>query len=338
MDLDTLEVIVKKAMEECTGVCSFMFQGGEPTISGLDFYKNLIVLQKRYNKNEIPIFNAIQTNGYVIDREWADFFAENKFLVGVSLDGYREIHDTFRKDARLGGTFDRVMETIRILEARSVDYNILTVVTKPIAEHAREVYEFYREQGFSYLQFIPCLDEFEKKRGGSLFSLTPKLYAKFLKELFDCWYADCLKNDGVSIRNFDNYLMLLQGHAPENCAMSGKCSVNAVIEADGRVYPCDFYAVDEYCLGNLHEKSYESILSCETAKRFASETVIDKRCPRCRYFRLCRGGCRRDKVQDNFGIINYYCESYRSFFEYTCKRFAIVSAMKTHPYSFMNNK
>lgn len=333
MSTDTLEQIVKKAFANTEKQVTFAFQGGEPTLIGLPFYETFIEYVNKYNTNHISTSFALQTNGISIDETWAKFLKANNFLVGISMDGPKEIHNVNRIDGAKRDTFNRVVKATRILDKYEVDYNILCVVTKYIARRPAKVYEFYRDNNYKFLQFIPCLDKFDEI-GKAKYSLLPEDYGNFLCELFDLWFRDLVKGEYVSIRMFDNIVHMLKGKPPESCDMNGICSVNSVIEADGSVYPCDFYVLDEWRLGNINEKSFEELLSHELGKRFVTESVDKpKECLNCEFVNLCRTGCRRHNinstVENNKGKLddskNYFCSSYKKFYAYTIDRFVQVA-------------
>ena len=193
MNLDTLEIIVKEALETAEGFCSFAFQGGEPTLRGLDFYKSLIEMVKKYNNKKLSVHYSIQTNGILIDHEWADFLAENNFLVGLSLDGPEEIHNINRRMQNGDESFNKVIKAARILTNHKVDFNILCVVTGRGARRIEKTYNFFKKQGFKYLQFIPCLEPLEIKRGTTDFYLSVKDFETYLITIFDLWYNDFIK-------------------------------------------------------------------------------------------------------------------------------------------------
>jgi uncharacterized protein len=324
MTADTLEALVKRAFEFGEHYVGFAFQGGEPTLAGLDFYKNLIELQKKYNAKNIRVSNSIQTNGTNIDEQWAQFLGENKFLVGLSLDGPKEIHDINRVDSRGIGSHSRIEKTIELFNKYRVEYNILCVVSKLVARHVDKVYKYYYKRGFKYLQFIPCLDELGDEPGKNPYSLTPEVYGEFLKKLFDLWHRDFIEGKGISIRMFDNIVQMLAGYSPEACDMNGSCLANVVVESDGSVYPCDFYVINEWCMGYIQEKSILELLTGEKAKSFVEGSKgIPEKCKSCEYLRVCRGGCRRHyepAVDKSLGS-NYFCSSYKEFYKYTLPRF-----------------
>ncbi|MCT4543026.1 MAG: anaerobic sulfatase maturase [Vallitalea sp.] len=324
MSEETLEELVKKAFDFAEGIVTFAFQGGEPTLASLDFFRKLIEFEKKYNKNNIKVNNALQTNGMVIDDEWAKFFHDNEFLIGLSIDGYKDIHNYYRIDAKGEGSFNRVLKTAKLFDKYDVMYNVLCVVNKHVAKHGRKVLNFYKKQGFKYLQFIPCLDEIGEKPGQNPFSLTPKDYEIFLKNTFDIWYEDFINGNGISIRMFDNILQMILGYEPESCDMRGHCSNSSIIEADGSVYPCDFYVLDEWKLGNINENSFEEMVKSETAINFIKESIdTDPECRECKYYRICRGGCKRHKEPKINGKYtkNYFCSAYKEFYKYTLPRF-----------------
>ncbi len=317
LSLEMMERVIEAGMEYAEHICSFAFQGGEPTLAGLDFYRQVVALQKKHAKPGVRIQNAIQTNGLALDEEWAKFLAENQFLVGLSLDGPAELHDLNRKDAVGAGTFNRVTKAAKLLEKHGVAFNILCVVTGRNARSVEKIYNFYRKQGFHWLQFIPCLEPLEQQRGEAKYHLPPAQYGEFLIRLFDLWYADLRREEYISIRHLDNWLSILLGERPEACNMAGHCSVQFVVEGDGGVYPCDFYVLDEWRMGTVGELSFAEMQQGEVAKRFIEASLrIPEACRTCRWHGLCRNGCRRDRLELPDGSIdrNYYCEAHQKFF------------------------
>lgn len=321
MTEETLEQVVAKALCFADGSCSFTFQGGEPFLRGLPFFRKAIELQKKYNVKNLKIFNAIQTNGTCIDEDWAKFLKENRFLTGVSLDGTEFTHNFFRVDASGEGTFRRAMEGIGKLQEYQVDFNILTVVNSITAKKIPRIYGFYKQNGFTHLQFIPCLNPLGKEKEVFRYTLKPETYGHFLKTLFDLWYNDWKKGDVVHIQQFEEYVKMLLLMPPGVCGMSGICSCQHVVEADGEVYPCDFYVLDEYKLGNLNEVSFEEINRKREEIRFIEESAIGSgKCVSCTYAAICRGGCRRHRMPEN-----YFCSSYYEFFQYAISRLEEVA-------------
>ncbi len=317
----TQENIIKKAFMEARDYCSFSFQGGEPTLVGLDFYKRQIELEKRYNTKNISVSNSIQTNGFAIDEEWAKFLAANNFLVGLSLDGPQNINDGLRKDLKGQGTFDKVMNTVKLFDKYNVQYNILGVVTKQVALHAKEVYNFYKTNNFRYLQFNECLDPFSNIK--EYYSLEAKDYAKFLKDIFDEYYHDFKSNNYVSIRNLDNYVRIVYGEEPESCGMCGYCTPYFLVEANGDVFPCDFYVLDRYYMGNINDQTWKELYESKNLKHFVEESkYVMKKCRHCKWYKICRGGCKRYRepfINGKPGL-NRFCLAFQEFFEYSFDR------------------
>lgn len=315
MDVQTQEITVRRALEYAEGSVSFAFQGGEPTLAGLDFFKRHIEFCRQYAKKGVRIYNSLQTNGMELDGEWASFFAKNGFLVGISLDGPQDIHDLYRSDSEGQGTFGRVSRAISLLERYKAEYNILCVVTQSLAENADRVMDFFINNGFLYLQFIPCLDGLGGEKGN--WSLTPEGYGEFLIKSFLKFYSCFFNKKFLSIRNFDNYLSLLLGGPAESCDMNGRCATYFVIEGNGDVYPCDFYVLDKYKGGNIVENSLREIRASENFRKFTEEALpVCPECLACEWYRLCRGGCRRyrEPFEGKEFSRSVFCESYRMFF------------------------
>lgn len=339
MSDETLELLTRKALEAAEGSCTFGFQGGEPTLAGLDFFRKAVAFQKQYNRKGLRVSNSIQTNGLAIGGEWAEFLAENHFLVGLSLDGTKEIHDGNRVDPLGKGTFNRVLKTAQLLAAKKVEFNILTVVTRQSTRYIDRIYGFFRRSGLYWLQFIPCLDPLGEQRGSNPYSLTPEAYGKFLKSLFDLWYRDVKAGNFIYIRYFENLVGMVMGQPPESCGLSGRCVVQNVVEADGSVYPCDFYALDEWKLGNIRTDSIAEMMQGEKAQKFlALPLELPEECPSCQFYPICRGGCRRDRepMAGDRLPLNYFCPAYKEFFAYALprlKEIAYEAARRNHyPY------
>ena len=324
MSVDTMHTIVDKAMEYGDYECTIAFQGGEPTLAGLDFYRDLVAYVTAHeNPKKLKIHYALQTNGYLINEEWAAFLGENHFLVGVSLDGLKEIHDRYRLDTAGKGTYQRVISAIRLLEKHQVEYNILTVVTAATARNGQKIYNYFKKNHFGYQQYIECLDPIGEEPGQHEYSLTPEKYGEFLKSMFDAWYLDMRSGTYVYNRYFENLMMIMAGQQPESCNMRGVCGKQWVFEADGSVYPCDFYALDQWCLGNINKNSFEEMDQKRDELGFIQWSMRQQEdCQKCRWFGLCRNGCRRNRepVTAENTNRNYFCKSYQMFFEYAYPR------------------
>lgn len=328
METAVMHAIVDRALEFGDGICTLAFQGGEPTLAGLAFYEDLAdYISRCENPKKIRFHYALQTNGLSIDEDWARFWAKHHYLIGVSLDGPKEIHDRYRKDAAGDGTFNRIMAGLRILEKHHVDYNILTVVTAATARSGQKLYNFFQKNGFHYQQYIECLDPIGEEPGGQEYSLTPEKYEAFLKSLFDAWYLDAKSGRSPYNRYFENLLMIMDGQAPESCSMRGVCGKQWVIEADGSTYPCDFYALDQWLLGNVKENTFEDMDRRRDELGFIQWSgQLHEDCKNCQWLSLCRGGCRRNRepVTDKSTGRNYFCSAYKGFFRYAYPRLAEI--------------
>lgn len=325
MSYETLDTLVREAIAYADGSLTFAFQGGEPTLAGIDFFKKAIDLQEKYNEKNLNIENTIQTNGLLIDDEWAKFLSENNFLVGLSLDGPRKMHDRYRKDAKGNDTFERIMQSVKLLEKHHVDYNIVTVVTNETAKQAAFLYKFWKRNNYPFVQFIPCMDEVKRQDDTdkcSSYAVEPKQYGKFLCEMFDLWYADFTVGEAMDIRMFSNLAQMAAGFQAEECGMNGCCNCYFVVEGDGSVYPCDFYCMDEWKLGNVND-GFAQMKASKKAEAFVDVSKpVCGNCKECPYFSLCRGGCRRwrEPFVDGKPGLNKLCVAYQMFFEHAAER------------------
>ena len=309
MTEETSEMLIQKALRFADGqAVSFTFQGGEPTLCGLSFFTYFAKTVKRLNRKSSPIFYSLQTNGTTLNDEWARFFSENGFLVGLSLDG-DERGNRFRKTPAGESTFQTVLAAAEMLKKHKVEFNILTVLTGDCAENGERVYRFFRDHGFRYLQFIPCLRPFGSNEQSELF-MTSAQYADFLVHVFRLYTEDYLRGQYVSVRQFDNWVRLFWGLPTEQCGIFGHCSSQFVAESNGNIYPCDFYCTDEFLLGNILTGDFEAMANCETARKFLKESFfVPGKCRTCKLYPMCRaGGCKRTRQSED------YCEAYQKFF------------------------
>lgn len=320
MPRETADKLIERALDSGADYITFAFQGGEPTLAGHDFFEYFVSGINKRNVKKIKINYAIQTNGININQDFADFFKKNKFLAGLSVDGTKEIHDFFRTDLNGGETFTKILKCADLFDKTGVDYNILTVVTAQVAKHIEKIYNFYKKRGFYYLQFIPCLEPFEQKEP-NFYSLTPELYKKFLIKLFDLWYADLTAGNYISVRFFDNLVRAAAGEPCEQCGLSkdGSCPGQFVIESDGSVYPCDFYCLENWRMGDIFSASFEELNNSKNMLKFCETSeLISSKCASCNMFRLCRGGCRRAREESKYNQAgeNKYCGALYNFLSY----------------------
>ena len=270
------------------------FQGGEPTLAGLSYFRNMTELVAKQAK-EVRVHYAIQTNGTVINEKWCQFLKEHNFLVGLSIDGHPLYHDLNRVDPRGRGTFQRVLQTKALFDRYEIDYNVLCVLTNPLAKEAKKVFRFLKEQRIKYVQFIPCLDDLDAVERNS-YALTPKRFANFYHQIFQLWLAELKQGNYMSIKLFDDIVNLLVRRQLTACGILGNCQVQYVIEADGSVYPCDFYVLDEYRMGYIQEQTLRELFSQDISQKFLCEKEpLPQKCQTCPFLKMCHGGCKRMK-------------------------------------------
>ncbi|MBP1041448.1 SPASM domain-containing protein [Vagococcus sp. BWB3-3] len=271
---------------------SVAFQGGEPTLAGLAYFQAFVAHVKQQSKN-VTVRYAIQTNGTLINEAWCQFLAEEKFLVGLSLDGGAKFHNDYRVNPKGQGTFGDVMRTKTLFDRFEIDYNVLCVLTNQNARHPKQLFNFIISHQIDYMQFIPCLDDLDVEKP-SIYALTPERFASFYKQLFFLWEQEYRQGNYYSINLFDNIANLL-GHGQVNaCGLVGQCAIQYVIEGDGSVYPCDFYALDDLCLGNITESTLRELFSAKVVQRFLrTPRDMSGLCETCPYAKLCGGGCKR---------------------------------------------
>lgn len=254
---------------------------------------------------------ALQTNGYLIDGEWAEFFREHGFLIGVSVDAYRDLHDSMSPDAHGTATYARVMGGVRLLRETGVDVNVLSVLTSQMAAHPQRVFSFIKREGITHIQFIPCLPGLDDEHDA--FSLAPREFSSFYRRLFDLWWRELGAGNYVSIWLFENIMQMALGQFPSQCGMLGRCAPQFVVESDGSVYPCDFYALDEHRVGDIRNDDLEAMATCEAMHAFLREPRrACSQCADCPFEGMCHRNCKRLNIA-------YYDEGYcglREFLEY----------------------
>ncbi|SET78252.1 uncharacterized protein SAMN04487821_12235 [Enterococcus malodoratus] len=270
------------------------FQGGEPTLAGIGYFEKLAELVEQQTKR-VTVHYAIQTNGMVINQRWCRLFKRYNFLIGLSIDGSPIYHDLNRLDIKGRSTYHRVMATKKLFDDYQIDYNILCVLTNQLAKEAKKVFRFLQENHIRYVQFIPCLDELNAENRSS-YALTPQRFATFYQQLFKLWFKELEKGNYISIKLFDDLVHLFARKQVNACGLLGNCQVQYVIEADGSVYPCDFYVLDEYRMGYIQEKGLRELFEQDITKKFLCERSADtKLCMDCPFKNYCGGGCKRMK-------------------------------------------
>lgn len=273
-------------------ILNIAFQGGEPTLAGLNFFKDFVSFVKQ-QKRAVTVNYALQTNGILINEQWCAFLKENDFLVGLSIDGPAQFHDLYRRDPKDQPTFKRLIHTKKLFEQYNIEFNILCVLTSQLARHPQQVFNFLLEQKIPYIQFIPCLDELNVDKP-SQYALNPQLFYRFYSRLFKLWLAEFKKGHYLSIKLFDDIINLVTKKQVNACGLTGYCSFQTVIEADGSVFPCDFYALDEYYVGNIVDESYQELRKKNVIHKFlTSRSTLPEYCSACPCKFLCNGGCKR---------------------------------------------
>ena len=318
MSIETLEVMVSKALETSENI-TFSWQGGEPTLMGLSFYKKAVEFQNRYRKNQ-NINNTFQTNGILLDESWAIFLRENNFLVGLSMDGPYNLHDEYRVTKDGKPTHHIVLSKLKLLQEYGVEFNVLVVVNDKNSKKPEALFKYFRELGVKYLQFIPCLEKDKDGRVAS-FSVDPANYGRFLCSMFDKWYNS--GNPECYIREYEEWL-ISYAYGVNPCMFSPYCQGALVIEYNGDIYPCDFFVEPEWLLGNIKENSLEEVFNSELYKRFSERKHnVDEKCKNCKWLNLCWGGCPKFRIDKNGKELkySYFCTSYQRFFEHSDRYF-----------------
>jgi len=339
-----LEEFIRQCIESQPGpVAGFAWQGGEPTLLGVEYFRKVIALQNRY-ANGKRIENSLQTNGVLLDDEWCEFLAGNRFLVGLSVDGPRALHDRYRVDQGGAPSFDRVIPAIGRLKEHRVEFNTLTVVHRYNSHQPLEVYRFLKEVGSGYMQFIPILERIAESPGPdglalispqsgvparvAEWSVEPLQYGKFLRAIFDEWVRNDVGN--VFVQLFDVTLASWIGIEPDLCVFQRTCGSAAVMEHNGDVYSCDHYVYPENKLGNIMEMPVQSMLNSPRQERFGRDKLdrLPKACLECDYKFACNGECPKHrfvKVPEGPDL-SYLCPGYKLFFSHAAPAMEFMAA------------
>jgi uncharacterized protein len=307
---------------------SFSWQGGEPTLMGLDFFKRAVQLQKQYGQSGQEVGNAIQTNGILLDESWCRFLHESKALVGISCDGPQAYHDHYRKDLGGHGTWQRVLRGIKNCHTFQVEFNCLILVNRLTGDHAKEILDFFLEQKVQFLQFIPCVEVDPQTGEVTGFSVTPQQYGDFMCHAFDRWLE--IGPTEISIRDFESMVNFYVTGQHSICTFGRQCADYIVIEHQGDAYPCDFFVEPALKLGNIFETPIDALASNGAKRRFArKKQKMHSKCLLCSHLDICRGGCMKDRLPlGNAGStpLSYFCESYKQFFDHAKPRLAQLAA------------
>jgi len=321
---ETLEVFTRQYIEsQLTSEVTFVWQGGEPTLPGLDFYRKALFLQAKYARPGQKIRNAIQTNATLLDEAWCAFFHAHDFLVGVSLDGPRRFHDDFRHDAQGGSVFERVIKGVELLKEHAVAFNVLCCVHQRNAPYPLDVYRFLRDElGAQFIQFIPIVERMNDTGYQQGYQLTGRSvgslqYGQFLNAVFDEWIrADVGK---VFVQIFDCTLAGWLGEDPALCLFEPECGLALELEPNGDVYSCDHFVEPHYLLGNIHQAHLVELAGSPQQAAFGQNkrNSLPEYCRECEFLFLCHGGCPKNRIrrtpQGSEGL-NYLCAGYKAFF------------------------
>jgi uncharacterized protein len=330
---DALEAFIRQYIEEQHApTISFVWQGGEPTLLGVDYFKKIIALQKKYAGGK-TIENSFQTNGILLDNQWAEFFAENRFLVGISVDGPPDLHDCYRVTRGGRPTFDKVMEGLEVLKSHQVEFNTLTVVHRNNGHHPHEVYNFLKDIGSRFIQFIPLvqrLSEVPDQHGllqpgpgenkavtVSENSVGSVQFGEFLCGVFDEWVRADVGRYYVQV--FDVALESWVGMPQSICVYSPTCGDALAIEHTGELYSCDHYVFPENRLGNIMDEPMVSLVASDKQRKFGRDKLetLPKYCRECEVRFACNGECPRNRFErapDGEYGLNYLCAGYKRFF------------------------
>ena len=323
MSLKVLEELVKQAFQNSPQHVSFGWQGGEPTLMGLSFFRKAVEFQEKYGEGKV-VGNGLQTNGILINQEWANFLTKYNFLVGLSLDGPEHIHDHYRFNKNGKGTWNKVHNAAKLLLDLGVATNALVVVNDYSVKYPEEIYNYHKELGLNYMQFIPCVEtDLSANDKASAYSVKDEEYGEFLKKIFDLWYADI--KDGIastSVRYFDSVFYNYVGLDAPECTLAQVCGSYLVVEHNGDVFSCDFFVENDWKLGNVLTHRMDEMLNSQVQEKFGlMKANLPAECETCQWLKKCWGGCTKDRIRDpqDKGS-NHFCVSYKMFFEHADKK------------------
>ncbi|MCY3711766.1 MAG: anaerobic sulfatase maturase [Gemmatimonadetes bacterium] len=326
MSDDLLEEYTRQYIEaQQVPEVTFAWQGGEPTLMGLEFFQKAVEFQKKFQKPDTRIYNSLQTNGTLLDADWCRFFHENDFLIGLSLDGPKALHDAYRVDKGGKPTFDAVMGAAEMMQVHEVEFNILTTVHAANAEYPVEVYRFMRDVVKTrFLQFIPIVERdndtgYQEGNEVTKRSVTGKQYGRFLIRIFDEWVRRDVGKMYVQI--FDVSLAAWSGQSPGLCIFMETCGDALALEHNGDLYACDHYVEPDYLLGNITEIPMMEMVLSEQQRTFgqAKLDTLPQYCLSCDVRFICNGGCPKNRIittPDGEPGLNYLCEGYKAFFHH----------------------
>jgi len=314
---------------------TFAWQGGEPTLMGLDFFRQAVAYQQKHNQPGLHINNTLQTNAVTLDDEWCEFFKENDFLIGVSLDGPRDLHDYYRVDKGGNPTFDKVVAGIALLKKQGVQYNSLTTVHAANAPYPLEVYQFLRDEvGTDFIQFIPIVERanqtgYQEGTNVTNRSVLAEQYGHFLCTIFDEWVRHDVGQ--VFVQIFDVALAAWTGSNPGLCVFEETCGTALAMEHNGDVYSCDHYVEPDHLVGNIVDIPLRDIVVSGKQRQFglAKRETLPQYCLDCEVRFACNGGCPKNrfiKTPAGEAGLNYLCAGYRAFFNHISEAMHVMAS------------
>ncbi|HWS00196.1 MAG TPA: anaerobic sulfatase maturase, partial [Prolixibacteraceae bacterium] len=319
MSPEILEELIRQVMQQSGKDVSIAWQGGEPALMGLDFYQKAIDLEIKYGHGK-QVGNGFQTNGTLLDRDWAKFFKKYDWLIGLSLDGPEHIHDRYRVNKGEQKTWSVVEEKAKMLLEEGVAVNAMCCITDYSADHPEELYQYYKNLGLTWMQFIPVVEtDPENPSQAAPYSLTAEKYGNFLVKLFDLWMGDFVNGvPTTSVRHFDSTLYSYVGLEPPECTLHKECGPYVVVEHNGNIYSCDFFVEPRHRLGNLRNDKIINMLNSKKQDDFGkAKAVLPRKCRFCPWLSKCFGGCTKDRIKDPADQrLPRFCEAYIQFFEH----------------------
>ena len=326
---EVLENYVRQYIEsQQVNEITFAWQGGEPTLMGVDFFRRAVEYQQKYQRVGTRIQNTFQTNATLLNDEWGKFFKQNNFLIGISIDGPPELHDKYRYDKRGRPSSDDVLRGLRFLQKHQVDYNVLCVVNSHNADYPLEVYRYFKELSAQFMQFIPAVEHVGEK-GVTDRSVRAAQYGKFLCAIFDEWVVNDIGKIFVQI--FDVALEAWLGYQPSLCIFNETCGNAMAIEHNGDLYSCDHYVDPEYFLGNVTETPMEALVESTFQRKFGTDKrdTLPQYCLDCEVRFVCNGGCPKNrfiKTPNGEDGLNYLCAGYKQFFNHIDRPMKMMAA------------
>ena len=324
MSEEVLEEMVKQVMQGGGQHVSFGWQGGEPTLMGLEFFEKAVRFQQQFGYRQY-VGNGLQTNGILINQDWAKFLREYSFLVGLSIDGPQHIHNKYRFLRNGKGSWKKISDKAKLMLDNGVEVNALTVLNNYSVKFPEEIYDFHKSMGLNFMQFIPCVEtEPENPEKILPFTVKSQDFGEFLKKVFDLWISDFRNGEPTTfIRFFDSVFHSYVDVPPPECTLLDECGIYVVVEHNGNIYSCDFFVEPDWYLGNVLEDKIPDMLNSRRQKEFGLiKSRLPEECLNCRWVKHCRGGCPKDRlVKTETGNLNFLCAGFKIFFEHSDAKF-----------------